>query len=827
LNEDDNSSNKSNIPIVGEEIEESVMIVKGEGSGQECDTGNPDETNTQNDTSKNEEVKKPKLWSIEAICSSSKEVKEEIVSVPKTGFFFGDDSVPCFNNVSNGEDSSIDDNKLEVISSNKNIEEWKTNKKPIEELNISKKTDDESKNKKSDEESKKNKTLDEVDTTAPHSIKALNLDDISCKNTSKQSVFNIKVHEEEVQITERKANEVFTKSESSMQHNSTSVYGSTSFDSYNKPQESQINKMIESVASNKNNQPQISYKTNKCDTDHKVECKKINVDQINDQPTDLTNSNIHMGKIIKEQENMSVKLEENTKCKINQQLEESIKEENDQQSKPKIVGEPIKVDKHTLDYEIQSNEQITSKINQSDDGKIGISCEKIVLNESFANTVGQYADINDQPSIDVVEQNTCMLGTSLTNIVDQSIIGDNQKLDKKCTIIDNDEPVDNLAENNEPEQLSEHNEHVQNIDDLEPNATYSNNDNSIINVIPSTSKACDQTLTDNVDQCPQTSKQVVGNQNNNKSKKKPHNISNIINTDVIVNASVKENEQSINSGDIDIKQLEHFQIANEKNVFQEKKPSVAIADCPKVFNNKHSLNKILQKLDNIKEMTECSNSKSSNGDLEVDEIAIVKSEVEINSEESNLKNKDILKDLTAIKDDKLTENENNISLINSSVLESPKVIDAINKVTKTENDYELSTISMDQCKTEEIKQETFKVNYVEIIQNKAKQEERKLFNVVNNADTDVCNEDKLNLEEFKSAPCNTDNPVYDLSVKESALKMESPMKIDEDSAVKILHSGKIKQYIYIIQNCMTIFILFSWELILFIWSFTFFPMKLI
>ncbi|XP_022181216.1 remodeling and spacing factor 1 [Myzus persicae] len=783
LNEDDdNSSNKSNIPIVGEEIEESVMIVKGEGSGQECDTGNPDETNTQNDTSKNEEVKKPKLWSIEAICSSSKEVKEEIVSVPKTGFFFGDDSVPCFNNVSNGESSSIDDNKLEVVSSNKNIEEFKKNQKPIEELNKNKKTDEESKNQKTDEESIKSKILDEVDTTTTHSIKSLNLDEFTCKNTSKQSVFNIKVHEEEVQITERKANEVFTKSESSIQHNSTNVYSSTSFDSYSKPQESQINKVTENVACNKDNQTKISCITNKCDTDHMVEYNKIDVDQTNDQPTDLTSSDIHMGKIIKEQENLSVKLEENKKCNIDQQLEEK-----DQQSKPKTVSEPIKIDKRTLDYEIQLNEQLTNKNNQSDDGEIvDNSCEKIILNESFANTVGQYADINDQPSIDVVEQNACTLDTS-SNVVDQSITTDNQILDNKCTIIDNDEPVVNLAEDNKSEKLSEH---IQNTDDLETNATYSNNDKSIINAIASSSKACDQTLTDSVDQCPQTPNQVVGNQNIYKSKKKPHNISNIIDTDVIVNDSVQVNEQSINSGDIDIKQLEHFQNANEKNDLQEKKPSVANEDCPKVFNNKHSLNKILQKLDNIKEMTECSNSESSNVDLEVDKIGIMKSEVEINVEESNLKNKDVLKNLTVIKDDKLIENESNISLINSSVLENQKVIDAINKVTKSDNDCEPSTIPMDQCKTEEIKQDNLKVNHAEMKQNKAIKEKHKLFNVVNDTHIDVCNEEKLNLEEFKSASCKTDNTVCDLSVKESTLKMESPIEIDEDSAISLLHSDE-------------------------------------
>ncbi|KAL4090428.1 hypothetical protein QTP88_025264 [Uroleucon formosanum] len=795
LKEDDDISDECVSPIIGEEIEESVMIVKGEGSGQECNTGNPDETNTQKDTSKNEDVKKPKLWSIEAICSSSKDVKEEIVSVPKTGFFFGDDSVPCFNNVSNGENSCIDDNKLEM--ENKNTEELKKNKKIIEDFNQDKKMDEESKNK-TDNESKKNKSLDENDTTIPHSIKSLNLDEFSLKNASKQSVFNIKIHEEEVQITERKANEVFTKSESSIKHNSTNVYGSTSFDSYSKPQESQINSMTAIVECNKNNQPQIDCKTNKYDQDHKVECKENKVDQINDQPTDLTNTDIHKGKKIEEQENVSVKLEENTKCNIDQQLKERIDQQLDnvQETNSKIVGEPSKIDKHTLDYKIQSNELSAGKINQSDDGKIvNNNGEKIILNESFANTVGQYADINEQPSIDVVEQNACILDTSLSNVVDQTIITDNQILAKKCTIIDSKESVDNLVEDNEPEKLSEHIEHIQNIEDLKPNATYSNNDNSIINAIASSSKAYDQTLTDNVNQCSPTIKQVVVNQNNNKSKKTSHNISNIIDTDVVViNDNIETTKQLINSGDIEIKQLEHFQITNEKNISQEKKSFVSNIDSPKVFSNKHSLNKILQKSDDIKEVSVCPNSKSSNVDLEVDQ-SLEKSEVEINAEESNLKSKDILMDLTVVKNNKLTENENNISLINSSVLENQKeIVDAINKVTKSDKDCELSTKAMDQCKRDEIKQSKLNVNHAGIKQNKAKKEKHKLFNVIYDTDTDVCHGEKLNLEEFKSVPCNKDYPVQD-HVPESKLELESPMEIGEDSAVDVFHSDPVKEAI--------------------------------
>lgn len=794
LDEDDDSFNKSNCPIVGEEIEESVMIVKGEGSGQECDTGNPDETNTQNDTSKNEDVKKPKLWSIEAICSSSKEVKEEIVSVPTTGFFFGDDSVPCFNNVSNGENSCIDDSKLKVVQSNENIEESKKSKIIVEEPNKSTKTDEElCVNKETNEEINKNEKLDEVDTTTTHSIKSLNLDEFSCKNVSKQSVFNIKVHEEEIQITERKANEVFTKSETSIKHVTTNVYDSTSFDSYSKPQESQINSTTDIFTHNKDNQPQTSSKINKYDADHKTECNKIDADQTNDQPTDLTNSDISTGAKVDKQKSLNVKLEENTMCNIDQQLEENKKEEIDQQSTPKIVDEPIMTYEHNkLDNEIklnESNQLTTSKSSQSDEEKtLDNRCEKIKLNESFANTVGQYDDdTNEQPSTDVVEENVCMLDTSSSNLTDQNITSDNQILENK-SIIDDEKPVDSLVEENEPDkQVSKDN---QITDDLEISATYSNNDlkqhtendNPIINDIASSSKAHDQTLTDNVDQCPQISKQVDGNQNTNKSKKTSHTISNIMDTDMnVVSDSIKTNEQSINSIDTDIKHLEHFP--------NEKKPSVVNVDCPKVFNSKHSLNNILNKLDDVKEISECPNSDSSNVDLEINKIDLVKPELEI-KEESNLKSKDSFNDLTVLKKDKIIENEKNISHIISSVPENQKeVIDVFNKKTKSDKDYEQLTISTEQCKKDEIKQSNLNVNYVETIQNKALQEEDKVLKI--ESDTYVHNEENLNLKKLESAPCNKDNLVCDSSVQDSTLKMESQMEIDEEGADDILHDGKI------------------------------------
>jgi len=204
-------------------------------------------------------------------------------------------------------------------------------------------------------------------------------------------------------------------------------------------------------------------------------------------------------------------------------------------------------------------------------------------------------------------------------------------------------------------------------------------------------------------------------------------------------------------------------------------------------------------LDDNKEISECPNSESSNLDLEVEKVGIVKSEIEINVEESNLKNNDVVKELTAIKNDKFTENDDNISLIKSSVLENQKeIIDVINKETKSDKDYEVSTVTMDQCKTDEIKQENLNVNHAEIKQNDAKKEKHKLFNVKYNTDTDICNKEKCNLEEFKSETCNNDSPVYDLSVQKSILKAESSMDFDENNTVGILNSGKIKNYTYII-----------------------------
>lgn len=782
---DEDSFNNSNIPIVGEEIEESVMIVKGEGSGQECDTGNPEETNTENDTSKNEDVKKPKLWSIEAICSSSKEVREEIVSVPTTGFFFGDDSVPCLNNVSNGEDSNIDDKKLDVDISNKNIEDW-------------------TKNKKIDEEPIKNKKSDDVVSTS-HSSKSLNLDEFSCKNVSKQSVFNIKIHEEEVQITERKANEVFTKSESN-----TNVYSSTSFDNYSRSQESQINSMTTVLVSNKDSQSQISNKTDRYDTENNLNEKKANnelkvnnsyestdsknveVDQANEQSIDLNNSDIRMDKQIEKQEN--------TKGNNDQQFEENINKEIDQQSTTKIVCEAKKTNKNTIDNNVLRNKQSTSKINESDKGKIVDSfCEKVILNESFANTVGQYADINEPQSIDVVEEKACVLNTLSSNLADKSIVTDNQTLANKCTIIDNKEPVENIVDNNEPEkQISKHIQTTHNT-----NATYSNNDlnqhiennDSIINPIATSSRAYDQTLIDNVNQCPQISKKIDGNQNNNKSKKTSHNISNIIDTDLVVSDIVLATEQSINYVDNENKQLIHCKMKNEKMDFQEKDQSAANLDCPIFSNNKHKLNKKLHQLDEVKDMSECLQSESSNVDIEIDKIGSVKSEVEINMEILHSKCKDILKDLTGVEEvEKLTKKEKNISLLIPSVSQNQK--EMIDEVTQSDKEYERSTISLEQCKKDEIKQDNLYVNHAEIKQNKDKKEKHKIINVVN--DTDIRYEEKLNVEQFKRASCNKDNLVHDLSVQESTLKVEALMEIDEVNAINNLHDGKIKTF-YIIK----------------------------
>lgn len=63
-------------PKFSDVIEEPVMFVHGSGSGQDCLTGNPDEVDESIDDKSPE--KKPKLWSIDAICSSEKLLNESL-----------------------------------------------------------------------------------------------------------------------------------------------------------------------------------------------------------------------------------------------------------------------------------------------------------------------------------------------------------------------------------------------------------------------------------------------------------------------------------------------------------------------------------------------------------------------------------------------------------------------------------------------------------------------------------------------------------------------------------------------------------------------------
>ncbi|XP_050549090.1 remodeling and spacing factor 1-like isoform X2 [Daktulosphaira vitifoliae] len=186
---------KKNNPIEGETIEESVIIIKGEGTGHECNTGNPDENESNDEISKTEEVKKPKLWSIETICSSSKEVQEEVVPVSNTGFFFGDGSVPCIPNI-----TSINNPILNYEDSTSKNEKDSNEKTNLYDSNII----------SNSENVESSKLLVNTASTNINSI-----EDMSSKIILKQSVFNIKVHEEEIQITEHSSNEMFKNTETS------------------------------------------------------------------------------------------------------------------------------------------------------------------------------------------------------------------------------------------------------------------------------------------------------------------------------------------------------------------------------------------------------------------------------------------------------------------------------------------------------------------------------------------------------------------------------------------------------------------------------------
>ncbi|VVC44492.1 Hypothetical protein CINCED_3A013054 [Cinara cedri] len=745
LNEENSLSNKIMAPIVGEAIEESVIIVKGEGSGKECDTGNPDETNTQNETTKNEDVKKPKLWSIETICSSSKEVREDIVSVPKTGFFFGDDSVPCLNNVSNGESSHVDKNKLEVESPKEN------------------------------DESKKIKKYEEADSTLSLNIaKPLNKecitkneDELSSKKSSKQSVFNIKVHEEEVQITERNVNEVFRTSDSNI--HKTNTY--ESLDTLSKSQDFQPNSKLQEFKTNENNPLHTSGQANICDTvgsnyQNKTDENNVNSvnkeilyqiikdDTSNKKPMDLANYDINKDKQLGKEDNLDVKSKDNRENKTKPLFE------NDQHLTTKLVDQIIKTD----DDDYLKMKQSLCKNNQSDEKK---KYEKVKTNESFTNTINQCDTINEQQSTEILEQNRCSLNESSQSKV-LGIVADNQ-IQKNCNVIDckevNDKEID--------QKLSEND-----------NADLQTIDYSIKRSSGNSSKTHDQIETDNVDfkiteqiddsYCP-------------KHKNTAHNISNIIETSAVVSDSIKINEND------DSKQLETFQIKNENNfvkhVFQKENKLILNKDC-QIVSSKHSLDKILQKSDRNKDVCKKDPTKEfklddqpDSSNIEMNNICTVKSE--INSNELEAECSDTSNNLITVKRDEPIEDSNNIAPDTTSVCEKQKesIITITEEPRKSESDnnFEESTsIFTKQC--EQIKQVCVEVSSTKIESNleknlvsKRKKGKRKLMHIENKIDP--C-EEKLHSEPLKNIPCFEED-VQDLSMHGNSSKIEVSMVIDE------------------------------------------------
>lgn len=764
LNEEDNSVSKINVPIVGEVIEESVMIVKGEGSGQECDTGNPEETNTNNETSKNEDLKKPKLWSIEAICSSSKDVQEENISVPTTGFFFGDDSVPCLN-VSNGEKLEADTSKVK------------------EEML---------------------KKFDELDSTMiSHNVKSLNeessaknKEEFSNKNTLKQSVFNIKVDEKEVQITERNANEVFTKPESSIKNdtNKTDVFEPKSHDKYNEPLEPQLNKTTHILEVNKeDNQYDETYKyntdpniyENKIIDEHKissinteVECKKVEDDQELINNSDSSNVDIDNQKV--EQNNLSIRLNEN------------IEDETDQE--------------HTniLYDKIQIIKQSSSQIDQCDEE-----------NESVVSIVNQCSDINEQQKVDIVE-NVCTLYKTISNVVDIDVTTNNEVSTNICNVIDKNKTIiKSVIKGTETDkQVSEDfSEHTQTNDYSEINATclkddiIPESDNLTLNAIDcnsSNSVAHDQIITEDVNRCLKPSKQI-----DKKSKKASHNIRNIIETDVVVNIdSVKTNEQSINTIDDskDVIQLENCKNNRNENsckhiALQEENKSVMDIE-NNVSNNKSNSDKILKKSNENKKILKSSksekettkkvnvkdNTESSNVESEMDKINN-KEKSETNTNELKIKSMGISNDLIVVnKDSNLIKDKKEIELAipSTQTQKKNKMISKISKYPVNEN--KLATNSMKQYSEDKITQEKLKVHCTEIKPitegitiNKSKKGKHKLMKAKNK--TKVCYEEKLNLEKSENT--------LDYKQNEFRSITEAPVKINEDNFDETIENGKI------------------------------------
>lgn len=817
IDEDNGLQNKINNPIVGEIIEESVMIVKGEGSGQECDTGNPDETKTQNETSKNEDVKKPKLWSIEAICSSSKEVREENISVPTTGFFFGDDSVPCFNNISNGESSYHDEEKLEVDQLKENDDK----------LNAVKKLDEV-------DSSASHIHLDEIDVSkTSHNDISLksectkNEEESSIKSSSKQSVFNIKVHEEEVQITEQNANDVITKSEFNIKNDNhkPNIYESTLEGSHDKPQESQLKSMAHIFEINDNNR----NKTDKFGTDNDIQENKIiekhNVNEevtsekVENESSDqqLPNDDFDnvVDKQIIEQKNLSMKLEDETEQQLTSKIDNSV----------------IDIDKHILDDRIKIIDQTTSKVNESNEKeKIDDSCKKNKANESPANIANLCANVNEAQNVDVIEQNLSLNKTISDDLDDTTT--NNQILTGVSNIIEKEIKSNSVIEDSKiDEPISEDiSKHIQTTDSNYTLNQNTESNNLTLNTIDcSSSKIHDQTVVEVIDQSFKIGKQDA-NQNSKINKKTLHNIRNIIETDkIVISDNTEDSEQLTSTIDNENRQLENYQIKNENNfknnIFQEQNKLVGNVDYQIVSSNKHSEDKMSEKSEEIiQEISECNTFEKEITELkdkpqpsivsiETDKICIEKSDVNI----KEFKDTDTSNDLIEIKKEvKLPEDEIKDKNVVSSIQKQQEFIDTVDEIPKGHNikddsksndKDELSDISMKQYNEDKIKEKYSEMSYKDIksitkeTKPNNKKEKHKL--IITENETNVCFEEKLKLEELKTTLFDKENSGVDLIKRESTSTTIEATIIDIENSKETLQNGKIKINICL-YNCRII-----------------------
>lgn len=768
------------------------MIVKGEGSGQECDTGNPDEPNAQNETAKNEDIKKPKLWSIDTICSSSKEVKEEIISVPKTGFFFGDDSVPCFNNVSNGESSHLDDENLKINSK---------------------------------EENKELKTIVKLDEFSPitevDSVKSINKEystkneeEFVSENTLKQSVFNIKIHEEEIQITERKANEVFIKSDSNVKNNTDQTNSNEPMlvDSHScKTQTSQLTSSTQNVETNKElckvdntdtyntdcnvNQNNTEDKHDLSNVSEEVEYKKIDDGLSGQQSTNIAKFDVELDKHTVTQETLDIQLEKN-------------KDEIQLQSTTSIDDKTIKTIECNSENSLEIKTMTKSKVNQSNkEEKIDNCHEKFKANESLASVVDYYTDNNEQQNVESIIQNQSKLDNTTSNEINFSgNIADDQILTRVGNVIDNKETIQKLTveDSKQNEQMSDDvKEHT--MDNLETNATYltddfnqhSEIDNSIINETDSSSssKVHDQIITGDISQCLKTSNQINNDQNIT-PKITSHNIRNIIATEV-VNDSVKANEQLINIDDNKNKQMESCQSKNEsnfvKNVFQEENKLVP-TDSQIVSNSKHNLNKLFKKSNeveiisenfiSIKEKTKTDNLLNEPGysNIEMNKSNVEKSEISVKQ-----KAMDVSNDLTIVKDvltgdkkitEKMPKSESSSIEINTINIDKSE-INIEQSTTKTVEISNNSAIVKEVLTEDEKNSENISESLNSI---KEKTEKDNLLNELGSSNIDETNIEKseIGIKQLKPKTIETSN---DLTIVK-----EDVLTIDERNTEKMPES---------------------------------------